>query len=390
MESSYTTKAQLRSSLQRVADKIESAEDKIDVLSGVANGITARIESAEDDISSLQTQVDGISVPTKTSELTNDSGYIKSVNGKSANAAGAVLLDPPDIGAASNRNLLDNCYFPDPINQKDQMSYGANMYGIDRWYNSNLSVELSSGGVQVTHTSGAPGDAGFLQRIDTHVKRAIIGKTVTLSFLIRDFSSSGENQPYINLGNARAGSLLTNVQIGSGLQLLSVTKNIPSTWLDTDSVWMTIGQIARQFSFKLIAAKLELGSKQTLAHKDANGNWVLSDQPPNRALELAKCQRHYVKNHYEYFETIGLCAAISTWINLSLSIPVPMRIRYPVARITGTIKVAGRDLVVPALTHCSVVGNNVNLGFSYSDEAFNGYISAISESGVDIEIDANL
>jgi len=44
----------------------------------------------------------------------------------------------------------------------------------------------------------------------------------------------------------------------------------------------------------IIAAKLELGSHQTLAHQDADGNWVLNDPPPNKALELAKCQRYQI------------------------------------------------------------------------------------------------
>ena len=41
------------------------------------------------------------------------------------------------------------------------------------------------------------------------------------------------------------------------------------------------------------AIKLELGSHQTLAHKDAAGNWVLNDPPPDKVLELLKCQRYY-------------------------------------------------------------------------------------------------
>ena len=42
------------------------------------------------------------------------------------------------------------------------------------------------------------------------------------------------------------------------------------------------------------AAKLELGSQQTLAHQDAAGNWVLNDPPPDKTLELAKCQRYLI------------------------------------------------------------------------------------------------
>ena len=55
---------------------------------------------------------------------------------------------------------------------------------------------------------------------------------------------------------------------------------------------------------KLYAAKLELGSQQTLAHQDADGKWVLNDPPPNKALELAKCQRYQVV----YSATLNIAA----------------------------------------------------------------------------------
>lgn len=50
---------------------------------------------------------------------------------------------------------------------------------------------------------------------------------------------------------------------------------------------------AEDISATFAAAKLELGSEQTLAHQDADRNWVLNDPPPNKALELEKCQRYF-------------------------------------------------------------------------------------------------
>lgn len=43
----------------------------------------------------------------------------------------------------------------------------------------------------------------------------------------------------------------------------------------------------------IIAAKLELGPNQTIAHQDADGNWVLNGPPQDFGLELEKCQRYY-------------------------------------------------------------------------------------------------
>ena len=42
----------------------------------------------------------------------------------------------------------------------------------------------------------------------------------------------------------------------------------------------------------LYGAKLELGSQQTLAHQDENGNWVLNEIP-DYGEQLARCQRYY-------------------------------------------------------------------------------------------------
>jgi hypothetical protein len=42
-------------------------------------------------------------------------------------------------------------------------------------------------------------------------------------------------------------------------------------------------------SISIAAVKLELGSTQTLAHQDADGNWVLNDPPPDKGMELLKC-----------------------------------------------------------------------------------------------------
>jgi hypothetical protein len=44
-------------------------------------------------------------------------------------------------------------------------------------------------------------------------------------------------------------------------------------------------------SIRAIAAKLEIGSTQTLAHLDGS-TWVLNELP-NFSMELAKCQRYF-------------------------------------------------------------------------------------------------
>lgn len=83
----------------------------------------------------------------------------------------------------------------------------------------------------------------------------------------------------------------------------------------------------------VVAVKTELGFVQTLAHQDADGNWVLNDPPPNKALELAKCQRYYYQTANTALTSGGAWIAAgvhtrtaisSSYLN-SVSLPVEMR-----------------------------------------------------------------
>ena len=56
----------------------------------------------------------------------------------------------------SNRNLLDNWYFADPINQRGQTEYNQAGYTIDRWKLPVAhSVKLVSNGLKITCNSSA-------------------------------------------------------------------------------------------------------------------------------------------------------------------------------------------------------------------------------------------
>lgn len=70
-----------------------------------------------------------------------------------------------------------------------------------------------------------------------------------------------------------------------------------------------------------MAAKLEPGPVQTLAHKDAAGDWVLNDPPPDPVFEQLKCQRYQVFGPVE-------SAHLTHAGNISIAIlPLPARLR---------------------------------------------------------------
>ena len=76
---------------------------------------------------------------------------------------------------------------------------------------------------------------------------------------------------------------------------------------------------------KLLAAKLELGRVQTLAHQDSSGAWILNEIP-DYAEQLRKCQRYlYVQKANTRVNASGVLTTGKTAIFFGVTVPVPMR-----------------------------------------------------------------
>ena len=175
------------------------------------------------------------------------------------------------VGIRSNSNLLDNANFLDPINQRGQTEYrtenGQVAYTIDRWLIGwNAYTKISTGGVDIT--------SDFYQKLPPEVLAFIAGKEVTIS-LLTDKSLYSCTGIYDGTNN-----------VGDGGPV------VLSPYYGGSPCFAIFGEASNYET--LIAVKLELGPVQTLAHKDASGNWVLNDPPPDPTLELAKCQRYFV------------------------------------------------------------------------------------------------
>lgn len=153
---------------------------------------------------------------------------------------GSVRGPQGDRGPGSNLNLLDNWHFADPINQRNKSgTVTAAGYFIDRWKLVSGSVTLTDNGLVLNGTI-------------SQVLETAPGGTVTAS-------------------------ALTTAGLGTA-SYNAATKTFCVT---------ATGQT-------VVAAKLELGSVQTLAVQSGS-NWVLNDPPPNKALELARCQRYFIR-----------------------------------------------------------------------------------------------
>ncbi len=172
----------------------------------------------------------------------------------------------------SNPNLLDNWYFVSPINQRGQAVYTGSGYTIDRWYSHGCTAVLSDKGLILQ----VGGNNAFAQ----HLERGLFDKLLTFSILdgrgefisaSGTLSSSAENwhQEFIYINNdVNLFFQMANGHFSAAIGL-------------TDAAWF------------IRAVKLELGSVQTLAEQNAEGEWILRDPPPDGTQELLKCQRYY-------------------------------------------------------------------------------------------------
>lgn len=164
-----------------------------------------------------------------------------------------------------NLNLLINGDFRKPVNRNGRSEYVEAGHIIDRWVlngNGEKSVKLTDNGVKFTKTSGTYADLNYFFDIK---------QTSIFSVLFDNKLISLQINPPLS------GNLV--ISFGGGYLY----------YISTDSLLKI--RLTANISINLVAAKLELGNQQTLAHKDADGNWVPND-PPNYDLQYLLCSQY--------------------------------------------------------------------------------------------------
>lgn len=269
-----------------------------------------------------------------------------------------------NIGAASNPNLLDNWYFVGggsqqgggqfPINQRGQTSYSGGIYGFDRWQvTGGGQVQISDNGVIATGIGTYGGFQEYIENWENFKE-----KTVTLSFLITE-GTAINNGAYMDILTGE--SEYTQNVTESGV--CSLTVSLPQDITKLQCALITSPNSG--YSLTVLAAKLELGPVQTLAHQDADGNWVLNDPPPNFQQELAKCQRYQLVLK-PYWKVIGYGYKSSDGkAAINIAVPVPFR-TAPTISISDYSKIqffkAGGGQISP------IDGGTVNLISDYLNQ----------------------
>ena len=184
------------------------------------------------------------------------------------------------IDYVTNPNLLDNWYFGNPVNQRGLTEYSGAGYCIDRWFAGDNKVTLEDDGILVTCNVAM---SIFRQYLE--FAKLLSGKVITFSvdaeiisgrwFLtnMSHFSAAHNDQP-----------------INNGITSYSFRVSDPSAQGSGPAVGMFSPSKGSQIKVRSI--KLELGTQQTLAHQDADGNWVLNEIP-DYGEQLRRCQRYF-------------------------------------------------------------------------------------------------
>ena len=177
-----------------------------------------------------------------------------------------------------NPNLLDNWYFANPVNQRGWNNAIASWsYHLDRWYANDVTVIVNDG--YVTLTQSGTSNLFNLQRVkDGYYKNSLAGRIITISALLK--------------GGILKTVTVTAPPFGSGgVSEFTIDGLILGVYsYESESGFRLFP--TEGYSFDIVAFKAELGDTQTLAHQDANGNWVLNEIP-NYADQLARCQRYF-------------------------------------------------------------------------------------------------
>ena len=245
----------------------------------------------------------------------------------------------------SNPNLLDNWYFGNPVNQRNVSgTIDAVGYFLDRWKLVSGSVTIGSNGITLNGT--------IAQILETAV-----GTDVTASAL--------------------------------------TTEGVAVASYDNNSKTISLTGTGQTF----VAVKLELGSTQTLAHQDGDGNWVLNEIP-DYGEQLARCQRHQLRVGYKqdstYSPVLATGVAVSSaYIRALIPTPVTMR-ENPVISFFGsdtisTIHAIGNGVsLTPTAIDARVNSNGIFLNLTVSGATVNETYAITLDHARGLMLNANL
>lgn len=205
--------------------------------------------------------------------------------------------------SSCGRISIDSTYFYVSLSDVS-LGYNctSNIYTIDRWKSRSGTIVIIKPDclyIESDNSSISGLNQSFLWE-------KFAGKTLTLSVLVKSVYSDNEAYPVIGFFRGNSAhvhtSAMKTINIPSGGSgLYTLTCDIPETSTYTNlNIAAFMANTATTAHMEIIAAKLEFGDIQTLAHNegtDENPIWVLNEIP-NYNEQLLRCQ-----NYYQLFDT---------------------------------------------------------------------------------------
>lgn len=258
------------------------------------------------------------------------------------------------LGGGGNRNLLHNWYFQNPVNQKGTTETASitTQNFIDRWTSAGM-VKINDDCITLSAGDSYINAYPCLSQGIYNYKN-LLGKQVTFSVLYRKTNSE---QISISLKNQDSGSgfiytFTYDQSIGSDWNLISCTGIVPEHSTHIIAYIYLIKPPTANLSIDVLAAKLELGPVQTLAHKEGN-KWVLNEIP-------------------DYAEQYSICR----WFNLNTATTLVPKNEIQLSNSNGTFSKAVVSFGNSGETNINSDHNiNLFLGTNRRLQIFNGGIT---------------
>lgn len=226
--------------------------------------------------------------------------------------------------------------------------YTGNGYTVDRWILNNANINVKESELSI---SSVACDNNFSQKIESKLWEYMVGKTITISFLVKNITgrwvvASGNNKIYGTI---------------TGIGLHKFTDKLVESVTDAFHIFSLGGDAGGQID--ILAAKLELGPTQTLAHREGD-RWVLNGVP-NYGDQLRRCQMDLFKigDAVRYCSLGNGVARDSQFVSITIPTPVTMRtmpvlIAPPVGftmRHNDTIVSGGANFSIDAFSQNSIM-----------------------------------
>lgn len=250
------------------------------------------------------------------------------------------------FGRLCNRNLLHNWYLGRPVNQRGVTVLPIDSgYGIDRWEDyigSDTDAAVMDGYILL------PAEHVLTQKMEP-----------------------GELQ-YNQIYTASVLTLEGDLHCAAHVYTLP---DQPFSLFDNDYAQIyfsneNLFQMRAKSNLNVVAVGLEPGPFQTLAHREG-GKWVLNETP-DYALELAKCQRYFVRMVIPSWSRIGYGAANTGNFTINIPLPVAMRTNPAVIFSDATWKTDPKDVAITQLDSFGGLSGNEAQVLVYTNSEASG------------------